>query len=126
MNVLQILPSLDIGGVETGTVDLARYLTKNGHKAITVSGGGRLVRELDMPLSRHYTLPVGKKSPITIIRMIHALRDIIRKEDIDIVHARSRVPALTAYIACKITNRPFVTTAHGYYKKHLLSEPMGW
>ena len=62
MNVLQILPSLDVGGVETGTIDLAKYLVLRGHKAITVSKGGRLVRELDAIGARHYNLPVGKKS----------------------------------------------------------------
>lgn len=126
MNILQILPSLDVGGVETGTVDLARYLVKHGHKAIVVSSGGRLVRELDASGCRHYTLPVGKKSFFTIISMIGKLRAIIRKEDIDIVHARSRVPALIAYFACKLSNRVLITTAHGYYKKHFLSESMGW
>ena len=126
MNILQILPSLDVGGVETGTVDLVRYLVANGHKAIVVSSGGRLVRELDRVGARHYNLPVGKKSLFTIIRMVGALRDIIRREDIDIVHARSRVPALIAYFACKQTNRVFITTAHGYYKKHFLSVPMSW
>ncbi|MEI6863502.1 MAG: glycosyltransferase, partial [Candidatus Omnitrophota bacterium] len=126
MNILQILPSLDIGGVETGTVDMACYLVKHGHKSIVVSGGGRLVRELDRAGSRHYTLPVGKKSFFTIISMIGKLRAIIRKEDIDIVHAHSRVPALIAYFACKLSNRVLITTAHGYYKKHFLSELMGW
>jgi len=126
MNILQILPSLDVGGVETGTVDLARYLVAHGHKAIVVSGGGRLVKELDAINARHYTLPVGKKSLFNILKMIKALRDIIRREDVDIVHARSRVPALIAYFACKGANRVFITTAHGYYKKHFLSEAMGW
>lgn len=126
MNVLQILPSLDVGGVETGTVDLACYLAKHGHKAIVVSGGGRLVRELDRAGSRHYTLPVGKKSLVTIISMIGKLRAIIRKEDIDIVHAHSRVPAIIAYFACKLSGRVLVTSAHGYYRKHFLSESMGW
>ena len=126
MNILQILPSLDVGGVETGTVDLARQLVSKGHKAIVVSSGGRLVRELDKVGARHYNLPVGKKSLFTIIKMVGALRDIIRKEDIDIVHARSRVPALVAYFACKQTNRVFITTAHGYYKKHFFSAPMSW
>ena len=83
MNILQILPSLDVGGVETGTVDLARHLVKNGHKAIVVSGGGRLVRELDAIGARHYSLPVGKKSLFTVISMIGKLEEIIRKEDID-------------------------------------------
>lgn len=126
MNILQILPTLDIGGVETGTVDLARYLVKHGHKAIVVSGGGRLVKELESMGSRHYQLPVGKKSLFNILRMTGKLADIIRREDIDIVHARSRVPALIAFLACRRTNRVLITTAHGYYKKHLMSESMGW
>ena len=76
MNVLQILPSLDVGGVETGTIDLARYLVRNGHKAIVISGGGRLVKELDKIGARHYTLPVGKKSVFTVIRMVRAVCDV--------------------------------------------------
>ena len=126
MNILQILPSLDVGGVETGTVDLARYLVKHGHKAVVVSSGGRMVRELDAMNVRHYAMPVGKKSLLNIFNMIRALKLIIRSEDIDIVHARSRVPAIIAYFACKGTNRVLLTTAHGYYSKHLLSAAMGW
>ena len=45
MNILQVLPELNVGGVETGTVDLARYLVKMGHKAVVVSNGGDLVKE---------------------------------------------------------------------------------
>ncbi len=126
MNILQMLPSLDVGGVETGTIDLARYLVGKGHKSIVISGGGRLVRELDKIGARHYTLPVGKKSIFSGIKMIRQVCDVIRNEDIDIVHVRSRVPALIAYVSCKITNRVFLTTAHGYYRKHLLSKVMGW
>ncbi len=126
MNILQILPSLDVGGVETGTIDLAKYLVSRGHKAITISSGGRLVRELDAIGARHYNLPVGKKSLVSIIMMVKEVREIIRKEDIDVVHARSRVPALIAYFACKASGKAFITTAHGYYKKHLMSEAMGW
>ncbi len=126
MNILQILPSLDIGGVETGTIDLARYLMSHGHKAVVVSGGGRLVKELDAVNVRHYTLPVGKKSLFTVFRMIKTLTYIIRTEDIDVVHARSRVPAIISYFACKATGRVFVTTAHGYYRKHFLSSAMSW
>ena len=44
-----------MGGVETGTIDLARYLVRKGHKAIVISGGGRLVKELDKIGARHYT-----------------------------------------------------------------------
>lgn len=126
MNILQILPSLDVGGVETGTVDLARYLVRAGHKAVVVSGGGRLVKQLDLKGAKHYTLPVGKKSLISMIRMVKEVVDIIRAEEIDIVHARSRVPALIAFFASRIRKTIFITTAHGYYKKGIFSRPMAW
>jgi lipopolysaccharide heptosyltransferase II len=58
--------------------------------------------------------------------MIPKLAAIIQKEEIDIVHARSRVPAWIAYFACRRTRRPLITTCHGYYSKHLLGRPMGW
>ena len=126
MNILQILPSLDVGGVETGTIDLARYAVLNGHKMVVVSNGGRLVKELDNLGVRHYTLPVDKKNIFNAVKMVGELRDIICKENIDILHARSRVPAWIAFFASKLTKKPFVTTAHGHYSKHIFSEVMGW
>jgi len=126
MNVLQVLPELNVGGVETGTVDLAKWLKQNGHKAVVISGGGRLVRRLEGLGTKHYQLPVGRKSPFSIVPMIRAVRDIIEKEDIDIVHARSRVPAIIAFFAARPTKAVFITTAHGYYGKHVLSRVMGW
>lgn len=126
MNILQILPELNVGGVETGTLDLARHLVQLGHKAVVVSAGGQLVQELESTGALHYNLPVHKKSVVSIIKTIPLLAEIIEKEEVDIVHARSRVPAWIAYFACRRTKAIFVTTCHGYYKKHLLSFIMGW
>ncbi|MGB3112565.1 MAG: lipopolysaccharide heptosyltransferase II, partial [Candidatus Omnitrophota bacterium] len=126
MNVLQLVPKLDIGGVEKSTVEVARHLALNGHKAVVVSGGGRLERDLAAIGARQYILPVGRKNPFTMVYCYFKLRGIIRRENIDIVHARSRIPALTGYFAARSTRRKFVTTAHGHYKKHLISRVMGW
>ncbi len=126
MRILQILPELNVGGVETGTIDFARYLVKKSHTSIVVSNGGDIVDALLETGSRHYTLPVHKKSLFTICKMIKPLRKIIIEEKIDIVHARSRVPAWIAYFACRGTNAVFVTTCHGYYKSILFSRVMGW
>jgi lipopolysaccharide heptosyltransferase II len=124
MNILQIVPSLNVGGVETGTVDLARSLKERGHKAVVISSGGRLVKDLTEGGIKHYTLSVNKKSLFNIMRMVPAVVRIIKEEDIDIVHARSRVPALIAYFAARKTRRTFITTCHGYYSKHLFSRIM--
>ncbi|MCX5710086.1 MAG: GT4 family glycosyltransferase PelF [Candidatus Omnitrophica bacterium] len=126
MNCLQILPELNVGGVETGTLDLARHLVKLGHKAVVVSAGGPMVKDIQAAGAVHYQLPVHKKSLWVMFKMIPALADIIKKEKIDIVHARSRVPAWIAYFACRRTKAVFITTCHGYYKKHLFSYVMGW
>ena len=126
MNILQILPELNVGGVETGTLDLARHLVKLGHKVVVVSSGGELVKELEASGAIHYTLDARQKSILSIMRMVPKLAKIISKEKIDIVHARSRVPAWIAYYAARRTRTVFVTTCHGYYKKHPFSRVMGW
>lgn len=126
MNVLQILPELNVGGVETGTLDLAKYLVRQGHKAIVVSNGGELVSVLESLGAVHYKLPVHKKSIFSIMKMVPKLVKIIEKENVDIIHARSRAPAWIAYLAARRTNKVFITTCHGFYKKHLFSYVMGW
>ncbi|MBI4982583.1 MAG: lipopolysaccharide heptosyltransferase II [Candidatus Omnitrophica bacterium] len=126
MNILQVLPELNVGGVETGTIDLAKYLVRSGHKAVVVSGGGALVKDLEAVGAVHYCLPVEKKSVFSMLKLIPGLAEIIKKEEIDIVHARSRMPAWIAYFASRRTKTVFITTCHGYYSKHIFSFPMAW
>lgn len=126
MNILQVLPELNVGGVETGVIDLSKYLVKQGHKVVVVSNGGKLVKELESLGARHYQLPVHKKSFFNIFKMIFKLEEVINKEEIEIVHARSRVPAWIAFFAARKSGRVFITTCHGYYKKHPFSYVMGW
>jgi len=126
MNILQILPKLDVGGVETGTVDLSKELIKRGHKVVVVSGGGKLVRNLIEMNATHIELSVDKKSPFTIISSIKKLEAIIKDERIDIVHSRSRVPNIIAFFAARRAGAKFITTAHGYYSNHLISRVTGW
>ena len=126
MNILQLLPALNVGGVEKSTVEITRYLSIRGHKVVVVSGGGKYERDITAAGARHYKLPVGKKNPITAFQCYHKLKEIIAKENIDIVHARSRVPAIIGYLAAHSTGRVFITTAHGQYKRHLISYVMGW
>ena len=126
MNILQILPKLDVGGVETGTIDLSKELIKRGHKVIVVSGGGKLVNNLIEMNVRHIELPVHKKSPFTIASSIKQLETIIKEERVDIVHSRSRVPNIIAFFASRHTGAKFITTAHGYYSNHFISRVTGW
>jgi len=126
MNILQILPELNVGGVETGTLDLAKYLVRQGHKAVVISAGGELLPDLKIYGAKHYQLPVHKKSLITILAMIKKVAKIIRDENIHIVHCRSRVPAWIGFFAARITDTVFITTCHGFYNTHIFSSVMGW
>ncbi|MCA9395844.1 MAG: glycosyltransferase, partial [Candidatus Omnitrophica bacterium] len=126
MNVLQIVPELRSGGVERGTVDFAKYLAENGHRSVVVSNGGSLVGEMVAAGVMHYKLPVHKKSFFSVLSEARTLEKILRSESIDIVHARSRVPAWIAFIACRRAGIPMITTCHGIYGTHALSRVMGW
>ncbi|MFH1406663.1 MAG: glycosyltransferase, partial [Candidatus Omnitrophota bacterium] len=114
MNILQIVPELRCGGVETGTLDIARYLVKTGHGAFVISAGGPMVKTLELYGAIHTQLPVNEKSPISVLQLIGQVSKIIQKYNIDIVHARSRVPAWIGYFAARRTGRVFLTTCHGY------------
>lgn len=125
MKTLQILPSLEVGGVERGVVDLAKAMTAGGHKTVVISSGGSLVQELQRMGVSHYELPVHEKSLFTL-RLVPQIVAIIRRENVELVHARSRVPAWIGWLAARFAGVPFVTTCHGYYSTHLLSRVMGW
>ncbi len=126
MKIIQILPQLKEGGVERGTLDLCFYLKNQGHEVWVISHGGPLVRTLEEKGISHLSWPVHKKNPLTIFRMSQRLRHLIQKEKIDIVHARSRVPAWITYFACHKIKTKWVTTCHGYYRAHFGSRAMGW
>ncbi len=126
MHVLQVLPRLSVGGVERGVLDLARGLIRRGHQVSVVSAGGELVEPLVQSGASHYHLPVDQKSLRTIASCAPALAELIRAKGVDLVHARSRVPAWSAWLASRRTLRPFVTTAHGFYRPHPASRVMMW
>jgi glycosyltransferase involved in cell wall biosynthesis len=115
LHVLQIVPSLEGGGVERGTVDVAAAVVKAGGKATVVSSGGPMVRELERAGAKHIAMPVDSKNAITMWRNVGPLLRLIREQRVDIVHARSRAPAWSARSAARKAGVPFVTTFHGTY-----------
>jgi len=127
MKVVQVLPALDGGGVERGTLEIAKGLVDAGHESIVISAGGRMVSQLEAEGSRHVEWDLGKKSPLTF-RHIWALRRWLKKEKPDILHLRSRMPAWVCWFAWKglpETQRPhLVTTVHGLYSVNRYSAIM--
>jgi glycosyltransferase involved in cell wall biosynthesis len=113
--VLQVLPELRSGGVERGTIEIAKAIADEGWVSLVASQGGPMVPQLAYAGAEHIELPLRKKSYGNIKRNARRLEHIIKKYDVDIVHARSRGPAWSAYLAAKNTKRAFVTTFHGTY-----------
>jgi glycosyltransferase involved in cell wall biosynthesis len=114
--VLQVLPRLVSGGVERGTLEIARALKTAGGTPIVASGGGPMVRDLRRAGIMHIELPLFSKNPFVMWKNIRQLEKIIIENGVDIVHARSRAPAWSAWAAARRTDCRFVTTFHAAYK----------
>jgi len=115
LSVLQVIPSLDTGGAERTTIDIAAALTERGDRALVASQGGRLEGELAAAGGTLVRMKVASKNPFALLANARRLAKLIRDEKVDIVHARSRAPAWAARLACRVTGAPFVTTFHGIY-----------
>ncbi len=113
--ILQVLPELGQGGVELGTVQIAEHLTENGIRNYVASQGGRMEFQLERMGVKHFKLPLKSKNPFKIFQNADKLAEIIKKEGINIVHARSRAPAWSAYLAAKKAGVHYMTTFHGTY-----------
>ena len=115
LKVLQVIPKLGYGGAETGCYDIAHYLYENNCKSFIVTSGGELIKFINKEKVKLIKLPVHSKNPLIILFNSLILIFIIFFYNISIVHARSRAPAWSCFLATKITGRKFVTTFHGTY-----------
>lgn len=113
--VLQVLPELEMGGVEIGTVEIAGGLQKKGIKNFVASQGGRLVYDLEKLKVEHLTLPLKTKNIFKMRKNADKLAQFIKDKGINVVHARSRAPAWSAYWAAKKAGVHYMTTFHGTY-----------
>jgi len=125
VKVLQVLPQLDSGGVERGTVEFAAELVRRGHESLVMSAGGAQVKQLQAQGTTHITFPVHKKS-LTSLRHIRRLRQQILDLDVDIIHVRSRIPAWMVWLALKkipSAKKPgWFSTFHGLYSVSVYTE----
>ena len=115
LKVLQVIPKLGYGGAETGCYDIAHYLNENDCKSYIIASGGELTKFINKKKVKLIRLPVQSKNPIIMLFNAIVISLIIIFCNINIVHARSRAPAWSCFLATKITGRKFVTTFHGTY-----------
>jgi glycosyltransferase involved in cell wall biosynthesis len=114
--LLQVVPELETGGAEQTTIDVARAVIAAGGKALVATRGGRMAARLESDGGRLAQMPVQSKNPLVMLGNAARLVDLIRTENVSLVHARSRAPAFAALWAARTTGTPFVATYHGVYK----------
>lgn len=108
------MPRLEAGVTARGAVDLTLALHRGGGRSLIVSADGRLVPEALRAGGTHINFPVDSDNPMTLLKLAFRLIRIIRKEKVDLIHARSAGAAWAAAIAKRYTGVPVVATLHDY------------
>jgi glycosyltransferase involved in cell wall biosynthesis len=116
INVLQVTAALHEGGVERGTVEMSRFLVNQNCGSFVASSGGGMLPELTREGGVHFKLPLKYRNPFSILYSALRLIFFVKRNNIKLIHARSRAPAWAAYLAAKFTKTPFITTFHGTHK----------
>ena len=124
MHAVQILPALNEGGVERGTVELNRELVKLGHRSTVISSGGKLAGQISADGGGHITLDMRSKNPLTALSRASKLRKVLRELTPSVVHYRSRVPGWLFMMANRSLKLPFVSTVHGFNSVNAYSRVM--
>jgi glycosyltransferase involved in cell wall biosynthesis len=120
ITIAQIVPALNNGGVERGVVDLAKEIKSCNYRSIVISSGGILLYQLKEAGIEHFELKVNSKNPWIIWQNSKKIAELIKKENINILHIRSRAPMISAYLAAKTHNVKLVSTIHGSYSTKFL------
>ena len=116
MKILMATMALDIGGAETHIVELTKALQRQGHEVVIVSNGGVYVPEILASGARHYDAPLHRRAVGEMRKAYGILKNVIRAEQPDIVHAHARIPAMLCGQLAKREKFPFVTSCHGVYQ----------
>jgi len=119
VTILQVVPRLDTGGSEQSTIEIAAALTRAGATALVASEGGRMAAALEQAGGELVPMPLASKNPLTILSNARRLAEIVEARNASLLHARSRAPAWSAFLAARRMRRPFVTTYHGAYRRQL-------
>ena len=113
--ILQIIPRLDTGGAELSTIEITEAIVRAGGRALVATEGGRMADRVPQAGGELIAFPASTKNPVRLLGNVGKLRELIRAQSVNLVHARSRAPAWSALLAAHRARVPFVTTYHGAY-----------
>ena len=112
--ILQIIPSMEIGGAERTVLEITAFLKNTNYTSLVLTSGGKLIKDLEKLNIEVVQYPIDKKNPLLIIKNIIELKKIFIEKNIDLIHVRSRAPAWSAIFAARSLKIPIVTTWHGH------------
>ena len=120
-NILHISRTMDIGGAERIVYQLSSDLKDEFDSVHVASTGGLWESELaSQGIQHHKILDIDSKNPVTVLKLLTSIRQIIKKNDITIVHTHHRMAAF--YIRLLKLVHPkliHVYTAHNVFKDKL-------
>jgi glycosyltransferase involved in cell wall biosynthesis len=117
LNVLIVVPTLQVGAADTGVVELVRILAAAGHHPIVASSGGRLAEVVEAAGGENVQLDMDSQNPAVVLRNAFALVRLVRERRCDVVHAHGRAAAWSAFACAKMTGLPFLTTWHKGFRQ---------
>ena len=114
---MQIVPELDTGGAELSAVEIGEAVSRAGWRSVIVTEGGRLEVAAEAQGSIVVKFPAATKNPLKMWGNVGRLAALAKRENVCLIHARSRAPAWSAMFAARRLKVPFVTTYHGAYNE---------
>ncbi|PIU40381.1 MAG: hypothetical protein COT00_01990 [Candidatus Omnitrophica bacterium CG07_land_8_20_14_0_80_50_8] len=118
IKILHLATHLNIGGI-TSYIDMTGLkLIQKGYRVGVLSSGGNRAEDLRKKGFTVFEFPIRTKSELSpkLYLNLPAIADLVKKEEVNLVHAHTRVTQVLAFFISKMTKVPFVTTAHGFYK----------
>ncbi len=118
MRILLVLKRFDFGGAENHVCDLANTLCELEHDVFLVTAKGRQTSRLNPQVK----LITFQFRDILLPYNVLQLYRIVKKYNIDIIHAHQRLSILTSCIIRKFIDIPVVATVHGRTRLDLKSK----
>ena len=119
MNILYLANHLNIGGITSYILTLSSAMKKRGHKVFVASSGGEALYKFHEEGVTFIPIPIKTKAEIgpKVLLSYLRLRKIVKEENIDIIHANTRVTQVLACLLARSTRKAFVSTCHGFFKQ---------
>ncbi|MBU1998123.1 MAG: glycosyltransferase family 4 protein [Candidatus Omnitrophica bacterium] len=122
MKILYLTTHLNIGGIASYCLSLAKGLKAKGHSVYLATSSGELIPELVKTGASFFPIPIRTKSEINIFKIYPSLWRLlpyIKEKEIEIVHSNTRVTQVLGNLIHKNARLAHVYTCHGFFRRNL-------